>query len=552
MCFSCIILYMKTKTQQTNSTETVSISRAEYEQLQKAAEQLESAKEELERFKNRYEHLIEQILLARKNKFGSKAEPASEDVLKQMSLLFDEPEAIVWEEKQAEEAATTKVAAHTRKKRNSGSVMDVVPENVKIEVEDHTLSDEEMVCPICGSRMEEIGVEERRTLEIIPAQVIVHVDRYHNYACGACEKESDEANIVKTPKEPAVIPGSFASASAIAFLDTQKYVMGVPLYRQEQNLNRMNVTLSRQTMSNWMVKSAQLWLKPLFELLHILLLLYDYLNADETELQVLHEPGKTPQSKSYMWLYRTGKWAEHPIVLYEYQPDRKQEHPREFLKGFHGFLQTDGYSGYNSLSAENVTRVGCLAHVRRKFTDAEKVLPKGKTSSTVTKAIAYCSKVFKIEEELANLTCEKRYEQRQTRVKPVLEEFFNWADTVQAAPKSKLGEALTYARNQRPYIMNYLLDGHLEVSNNIAERSIKPFVIDRKNFLFANTPAGAEASAITFSIIETAKANKLDPFSYLVYIFKTAPKLDQSQQNWAECLLPWNAPTECRVPQKNN
>ena len=531
--------HMETINSQTSNTETVTVPRAEYERL----------KAEIDRLMRINDMLLERLTLARKNKFGSKAEPASDEVVEQMSLLFDEPEATVWVEQKAEETVTTEVAAHTRTQRRSGSVMDIVPENVHIEVEEHTLSGSELHCPICGTEMVEIGVEERRTLEIIPEQVIVHVDRYHNYACKECEKESDQANIVKTPKDPAVIPGSFASPSAIAYIDTQKYVMGIPLYRMEQYFKRMELALSRQTMAYWVIKSAELWLKPLFCQLHLQLVKYKYLHADETTLQVLHEPGKAAQSKSYIWLYRTGKHAEHPIVLYEYQPDRKQEHPKEFLRGFHGFLQTDGYAGYNALPPEEVTRVGCLAHLRRKFTDAEKASPKGKAGPTVTAAIAYCSKVFKIEEELAGLSCEERFEQRQKRVRPILEEFFNWAETRQATPKSKLGEALTYTLNQREYIMNYLLDGHLEVSNNLAERSIKPFVMGRKNFLFANTPAGAQASAITFSIIETAKANNLDPLKYLTYIFETAPRLAQSKKEWPKELLPWNVPESCKAPR---
>ena len=535
---------METKKDLTSNTETVTVSRAEYEELQTNLELLQTKYEKL---KEQYDSLLEKLILARKNRFGPKAEPASDEVVEQLSLLFDEPEATLWVEQQTAAKKEKEVAGYIRKPRNSGSVMDVVPDNVKIDETHHRLEGEELKCPICGTEMVEIGVEERRTLEIIPEQVIVHVDIYHNYACKECERESDQANIVKTPKDPAVIPGSFASAEAIAYLDIQKYVMGTPLYRQEQRLKQLNVQLSRQTMSNWMVKSTELWLKPVFCLLHEQLIQYKYLHADETVLQVLHEPGKNAQSKSYMWLYRTGKHAEHPIALYEYQPDRRQLRPKKFLQGFHGYLHTDGYSGYNDLDP-GVIRVGCLAHLRRKFTDAEKASEKGKKSPTVTAAIAYCSKVFKVEEELADLSCEERYEQRLLRVKPVLEEFFNWADTRFASPKSKLGEALTYTRNQRPYIMNYLLDGHLEASNNIAERSIKPFVIDRKNFLFANTPNGAEASAITFSIIETAKENGLDPYKYLTYIFKTAPRLDQSKPDWPVPLLPWKVPDDCRPP----
>ena len=538
---------METEKILTSNTETVTISRAEYEELQARHDHLQ---EKYDHLKEQYDSLLEKLILARKNKFGSKAEPASDEVMEQLSLLFDEPEATIWFEQQKAEQEEKQVAGYTRGARNSGSVMDIVPDSVEIHEEHHRLEGEDLKCPICGTEMVEIGTEERRTLEIIPEQVVVHVDVYHNYACKECEKESDQANIVKTPKDPAVISGSFASAEAIAYLDVQKYVMGVPLYRQEQHLKLLNVRLSRQTMSNWMVKSAELWLKPIFCLLHEQLVLCKYLHADETVLQVLHEPEKAAQSKSYMWLYRTSKHAEHPIALYEYQPDRKQIRPQEFLQGFQGYLQTDGYSGYSGLDP-GVIRVGCLAHLRRKFTDAEKASEKGKKSPTVTMAIAYCSKVFQIEEELADLSCEERFEQRLLRVKPVLEEFFNWADTRFASPKSKLGEALTYTRNQRPYIMNYLLDGHLDVSNNIAERSIKPFVIDRKNFLFANTPNGAEASAITFSIIETAKENGLDPYKYLTFVFKTAPKLDRSQADWMAPLLPWNAPDDCRIPTSN-
>ena len=529
---------MNTMNSETRTTDTITITRAEYDAL----------REENERLREKYDQLLEKFALAQKNRFGSKAEPASEEVMEQLSLMFDESEATVWVEQQKEESQEIAVAAHTRK-RNSGSALDVVPEGAEVVTEDHVLSEEERRCPVCGTEMVEIGTEVRRTLEVIPERLIVHEDIYHNYACRECEKESDQALIVKTPKEPSVIPGSFASASIIAYIMVMKYVMGAPLYRQEQNWRRKKVDLSRQTMSNWLVKTSHTWLKPVFDELHRQLLRYEYLHADETEIQVLHEPGKRAQSKSYMWVYRTGKHAEHPIVLFEYQPNRKQINPTRFLDGFEGYLQTDGYCGYNKLN--QVTRVGCLVHLRRGFTNAETAMKKqGKKSPTVTTAIAYCSKVFDIEEELADLSCEERYEQRLLRVKPILEEFFSWAETRMAAPKTKLGEALTYTRNQRPFIMNYLLDGHLEVSNNIAERSIKPFVIDRKNFLFANTPAGAEGSAITFSIIETGKEYGLDPFKYLTYILETAPRLNQDQENWIEVLLPWNAPDSCKVPPK--
>ena len=228
-------------------------------------------------------------------------------------------------------------------------------------------------------------------------------------------------------------------------------------------------------------------------------------------------------SKSYMWLYRTSGDAKSPIVLYEYQPDRKALRPKQFLKGFSGFLHADGYEGYHKLP-ENITVVGCLAHVRRKFDAALKVLPeRDREGSLALRGKRYCDKLFDLERSFAGLPAAERHTKRQELSKPLANEFFKWCQSCGAVPKSPVGVAAYYALSQRKYLEHWLLDGRLEISNNRAERSIKPFVIDRKNFLFANTPRGAKASAIMFSIIETAKENGLNPFDYLTYIFKNAP-----------------------------
>ena len=245
-----------------------------------------------------------------------------------------------------------------------------------------------------------------------------------------------------------------------------------------------------------------------------------------------------------MWLYRTGKYSEHPTVLYEYQPGRGGHNPAEFLKGFTGYLQSDGYNGYDQV--QDVTHVGCMAHMKRKFHEAVAVLPQNKKSGAAVEGEAYCTALFKLEEEFAELSPEERKQKRNELSKPILDEFIRWGSKRNAAPKSKLGVALTYLRNNAEELSAYLSDGRLEISNNLAERSIKPFVIDRKNFLFANTPKGATASAVTFSIIETAKENGLNPFKYLNYIFQTAPTLDRTVADWVLPLLPENAPDECR------
>ena len=337
----------------------------------------------------------------------------------------------------------------------------------------------------------------------------------------------------------------------------QKFVMGSPLYRQEQELKRQGIPLSRQTMSNWILRAAADYLTPVYNALHQELLRREVLHADETTLQVLHEPGKKPQSESYMWLYRTGGLgdsrdtadgngsSERPIVLYEYQPGRHAKHPAAFLEGFRGYLHTDGYAGYHNLP-EEITVVGCWAHARRKFDEALKSLPKGKArNSAAYQGLSYCNQLFEIEQNLAALSAEERYTERQNRAKPVLDAMLAWANSRTAAPNSALGKALHYIREQWPYLTNYLMDGRLEISNNRAERSIKPFVIDRKNFLFANTPGGAQGSAVIFSLIQTAIENGLDPWKYLTWLMQTASQTPTKQLDEIS-LLPWYAPAECR------
>ena len=466
--------------------------------------------------------------------------------MEQLSFLFNEAE--VFAEKEAEENVTV-VAAHKRHKKHEYA-LDNIPEGMPTKQVEHRLEGEDLVCPQCGDTMTEIGKEVVRTMEIIPAKIVIREDVYYTYACKACAENADEGcetPIVKVPREKNIIPGSFASPETIAHIMTQKFVMGSPLYRQEQELKRQGIPLSRQTMSNWILRAAEDYMTPVYEQLHKELLERDVLHADETTLQVLHEPGKKPQSDSYMWLYRTSGDTDKPIVLYEYQPGRGAKHPKEFLSGFKGYLHTDGYAGYHSLP-EEITVVGCWAHLRRKFDEAVKSLPKGKAKgSSASQGLTYCNLLLGIEQELADKKATERYAQRLEQAKPVLDAMFAWANSRTAAPKSALGTALHYLKEQWPYLTNYLKDGRLEISNNRAERSIKPFVIDRKNFLFANTPKGATGSAIMFSLIQTAIENGLDPYRYLTWLMKTANTADLADPKAVQKLLPWNIPAALRA-----
>lgn len=526
---------MKKKENETTYNETLEFLRAENK----------AQKERIAELEQQVELLTETIRLAQRKRFGVSSEHSSEEAMEQLSLLFNEAEVYA-DQTAKEDDSSVAVAAHKRHKKHEYT-LDELPENIPVEVVEHRLPAEELVCPICGDTMTEIGKDVRRRLKLVPAKAVVVEDWYYTYACRSCERENTETPVVKADREPNFIPGSFATPEAAAHLAVQKFVMGSPLYRQEQELKRQGIPLSRQTMSNWLLWSAEHLLKPVYDQLHEELLKREVLHADETTLQVLHEPDKTARSNSYMWLYRTSGDTGQPIVLYDYQPGRGACHPKTFLAGFKGYLHTDGYPGYHSLPNE-ITVVGCWAHARRKFDEAMKSLPKGKTkNSSAAQGLSYCNLLFKIEEGLAGLSPEQRYDQRLKQAKPVLDAMLAWASTRAAAPKSTLGKALSYLKEQGPYLLNYLKDGRLELSNNRAERSIKPFVIDRKNFLFANTPSGAKSSAVIFSLIQTATENGLDPYRYLTWLLSSAAEMDLPQSQNARLLLPWNAPAICKV-----
>ncbi|KPU43151.1 transposase IS66 family protein [Oxobacter pfennigii] len=333
---------------------------------------------------------------------------------------------------------------------------------------------------------------------------------------------------------------SLASPSSVAYVMYQKYVNSMPLYRQEKDWESHGIALSRGTMANWIIRCSEDYLYPVIRYLREKLLKRDIIHSDESPLQVLKEEGKKPQTKSFMWLHRSGNDGMPPIILFDYRASRSGEHAEEYLKGFQGYHQCDGYSGYNKL--EGVIRCGCWAHLRRKFVEA---IPdkKAKDSAPTNAEIGrdYCNRLFKIEEELADLSPDKRYQKRLEQEKPILEAFWCWLESLTPLKESSLGKAVTYARNQKPYMGNYLLDGRCSISNNLAENNIRPYAVGRKNWLFADTPKGASASAAVYSIVETAKANHLNVYSYLHHLLLYMP--DTDYMNYPESLeelMPWS------------
>lgn len=500
---------------------------------------IEELKSENEQLKQQNQWLMEQFRLLRHKQYSTSSEQRFVDQVN----LFNEME--VTADLTAPEPTLLEVKGHYRKRTRLTT--DKLPEELPVEVIEHELPEDERVCPDCGGELHTMGREIREELKVIPAKAVIARHVRHVYACRHCEETSDHVPIVKADMPEPVIKGGFASPDTIAHIAVQKFMMASPLYRQEQEWKQNGVLLSRQTMSNWLIKASEEWLEPVYKAMKHRLCEHQVLHADETSLQVLREPGKTAQSKSYMWLFRTSGEAKHQIVLYEYQPDRKYTHPEKFLEDFSGYLHADGYDGYHKL-AENITVVGCWAHLRRKLFDALKTLPKDKQSdSNAAKGVAYCSKLFHYEKQFALMTPENRYTERERLSRPIMDEFFNWMEHLNALPNTLLGKAAHYAKSQRKYLERYLLDGHLEISNNRAERSIKPFVIGRKNWLFSNTPNGARASAVYYSLIVTAMENGLNPFEYLSWIFTNAPNLGKpGYVSEIEDLLPSSA----KMPKK--
>jgi transposase len=386
----------------------------------------------------------------------------------------------------------------------------------------------------------------RRELTVVPAQykVTEHVETA--YSCRHCEQNSDKTPMkTSTAPAPVIKNSGICSPSLLAQILYNKYALALPLYRQEADLKHMGIHVSRQNMANWAVYSSEYYFSLIFKLMQEELPQNDILHGDETSLQVLREDGKLATSKSYMWLYRTGMMAKRPAVLFEYQSSREAEHPRRFLAGFRGYLHTDGYAGYHDI--ENVTAVGCWTHMRRKFTDVLKTLDDDiRRDSPAQTGLNYCNRLFALEDKYESLTAEDRHERRHELSRPIADSFFAWAkeefDKCRL-PESALGKALTYACNQKPWLMNVFLDGRLELSNNRAENAIRPFTLGRKNWLFSNTPAGAKASAMVYSIVETAKANGLNPYEYLRFLLEQLP-----QGIAPEDCLPWGeaAQQRCR------
>ena len=477
--------------------------------------------------------LEEYVRLLRHQRFGRSSERHPEAQLG----MFNEAEVDTDAAEKEEEASGTLIAAHTRRPRGGRRPLPAWIPRVEIV---HDLEDSQKICPTDGTALERIGEESSEQLEFIPAQLRVLRHVRPKYACPQCRTG---VHVAPMPAQP--LPKSLASPALLAHVAVSKYADGLPLYRQEGMLQRIGIDLPRATLASWMVKTGEL-VQPLLNLLREDLLAGDLVQCDETPFQVLKEPGKPATSLSYLWAQRGGA-RDAPILLYDYDPSRSGEVPRRLLEGFQGYLQTDGYDGYAAVGrVPGIVHVGCWAHARRKFDEAVKGMrgaerkARSAKESKALQGIGFLRKLYEIERLAKDATPEERQRLRHEKSRPVMEALRHWLDEAlpRIAPQSLTGKALGYLHGQWPKLVRVLDDGQIPLDTNLVENAIRPFVVGRKNWLFADTVRGAQASANLYSLIETAKANGIEPYAYLRLVFSELPRATTLEH--VEALLPRN------------
>ena len=469
----------------------------------------------------RIAQLEELIRTFNQRQFGASSEQSPDQ-----GQLFDEAE----QDSEPADIDTVTIPAHTRQKSRRVSIPVDIPREDII----YDLSDEQKICPNDGAALKCIGEETHEQLDIIPAKVTCLRHVRLKYACPCCEQHVVTAT---KPKQP--IEKSIASPGLLAHITVSKYADALPLYRQAAMFKRIGVELDRTSLANWMIKCSQL-IQPLMNRLHDHLMEQTILHMDETPVQVLNEPGKTPQSTSYMWVMATVQSSAQPLILFHYAANRSAQNPKDLLDDYQGALMVDGYEGYQAICNENqLSRLGCWAHARRKFIEAQRLQPKGKTGKS-DQALAYIQTLYAVEKQSKDQPPDKRHAIRQQQAKPVIDKLHNWLQKrlPGTPPKTALGKAMHYLDKQWPRLIGYLEDGCYPIDNNRAENTIRPFVIGRKNWLFSTSQNGAKASANLYSLIETAKANQIEPYAYLKQVFTQIPNANTIED--IDQLLPWN------------
>lgn len=502
----------------------------------KLEEQHQSKEAECRKIEEQYRLLEEKHRTLVRKFFGKRSEKLTPDDELQ-GLLFNEAEDGHETEDACREESVPSITvkSHERKKRGRKPLPDDLPREEVV----HDLPEDEKQCPCCGKARPCIGTEESEELDIIPAKITVirHLKRKYG-PCGCDEfLHAGKAEVVAAKMPGRMIPGSIASAGLLAYTIVSKFADALPFYRQSKIFQRIDVDISRATMCNWSIEAHER-MGEFFEVFIDEMKKGEFMRMDETTVQVLHEEGRRPESKSYMWVAIGYPARGRPLVLYQYHSSRSRDIPNEFLEGFKGYLQTDGYDGYNlAAGREGIIHVGCFAHARRYFFDAAKL---NKKDSRAHRALEYIRTLYEIEIRLRekNLPADSFVEKRKKETSPVLDEFRFWLERIKpdVVPSSRTGQAIAYTMKQWDKLIRYVDADFLTPDNNEIERAIRPFVIGRKNWLFSNTPRGAHASASMYSLVESAKANKIEPYHYLRFLFTNLPMASSGDK--VRALLP--------------
>lgn len=505
-------------------------------------EQNEALTKELRELNQKMQVLMEQMVLANKNRFGrssEKMEIENQICFKEVDgniVFFNEAEAVCNLDVEEPENLEIKPA---RKPKTVGKKADDMA-GLPINIINHYLSEEELIAEFGENGWKQLPDAISKRYHLIPAKV--EVDEHH---VGVYTSKTD-GHIVKAPHPKALLHGSAVSPSLAAAVMNGKYVNAVPLYRLEQEFTRYGLSITRQNMANWMIRLGEEYLAVLYDYLHEKLYDYHVIQADETPVLVNHD-GRPAGSKSYMWVYRSGHlYQDKPIVLYDYHKTRNSSHPKEFLKDYSGICVTDGYQVYHQMEKEqeDLRIAGCWVHARRKFDEAMNVLPKEQQKKSDSYLVMkQIQAIYREEGKLKELSADERLEQRQLVVKPLVDALFVYLKkqnpTVPAT--GQLRKAYTYILNQEKYLRVFLEDGEVPIDNNASERAIRGFCIGKKNWQMIDTINGAKASAIIYSIAETAKANNLKPYDYFEHILNEIPNhMDDSDRSFLEDLLPWS------------
>ena len=514
-----------------------------------------SQQEQLKNIDHTLQLVLEQVADLKRHRFGRSSE-RHEVTDGQISFMetdgqivfFNEPEAVAAEES----GEDLEAVPHRRPKKKQGKREEDL-EGLPVVVVEHSLPAEELAALFGEDGFKQLPDEVYRRYSFTPAKVEVEEHHVKVYA----GKNTEE--IVRAPHPGSLLRGSLVSPSLEAAIINAKYVNAMPLYRQEKEFERYGLHISRQNMANWTIQCADRYLAVLYDYLHEKMYGYHVLQADETPVLV-NKDGRPAGSKSYMWVYRTGRmYAGRQIVLYEYQRTRNASHPREFLKDFRGVCVTDGYQVYHTIEneREDLKIAGCWSHARRRFDEAVKALPKTKRKDSLAYlALSMIQAIYREEKQLRELSAQERQDRRQLSVRPLVEAYFAWVrESLPKVPqKSKTWEGFSYSLNQEKYLKVFLDDGEVPMDNNAAEQSIRGFCIGKKNWVMIDTVAGASSSAIIYSIAETAKANNLKPYDYFEYLLTEIPKhLDDTDRSFLDDLLPWapGLPANCQKLNKN-